>query len=134
MKLRKQTVKAVDPSTWRWFGTPGHFICARWCRFHLCTKVGRFLVSTVGEYLHPYVLGARNEAEEAEYLRKNGYMKIGRARKYETMVFRAGKRCSCGCGLPRIAGPELITLPANTAKDASANHYAACLKWSKGAW
>jgi hypothetical protein len=35
----------------RWFGHAGHFICAEWCRFHLCTQVGPYLISTVGEYV-----------------------------------------------------------------------------------
>ena len=35
--------------TEKWFGSPGHFICSFDCRFHLCTQVGDYLVSTVGE-------------------------------------------------------------------------------------
>ena len=43
----------IPVSDWIWFGTPGHFICANYCRFHLCTRVGDYLVSTVGEYVPP---------------------------------------------------------------------------------
>ena len=42
--------EVTKPQDWKWFRHPGHFICARWCRFHLCTQVGKWLVSTVGEY------------------------------------------------------------------------------------
>lgn len=40
---------ACSPSSWEWYGHPAHFICGDKCRFHLATKVGKYLVSTVGE-------------------------------------------------------------------------------------
>ncbi len=46
-------MKKIPESKWEWFGNAGHFMCSQWCRFHLCTKVGPWLVSTVGEYVHP---------------------------------------------------------------------------------
>ncbi len=84
---------------WEWFGNAGHFMCARWCRFHLCTKVGNYLISTVGEYVHP-CHGMGNDAKEAKWLEENYPGEdIGANRKYETMVFLAGERCvSVGCG------------------------------------
>ena len=130
---------------WVWFGNAGHFICARWCQFHLCTKVGRYLVSTVGEYMPDegsreiyaksanIVLEGGGDERYADFMKKHGFVEIGYARKYETMVFRAGKPCNgkeCGCGLPEIDGRELDTLAANDAKTASRNHRILCKKYA----
>lgn len=55
-----------------WFGYPGHFIGAPKCRFHLHTHVGRYCVSSVGDYWPRDAVGA---------------VEIGAGRLYETMVF-----------------------------------------------
>ena len=120
---------AIPKEEWKWFGSPGHFICARWCRFHLCTQVGKFLISTVGEYVHPrHAMGF--EKMEAEWLESNPYGEdIGCGRKYETMVFLAGQVCTrvgCGCGMPTIDGAELDTSGYNTAGDATKGHMEMC--------
>lgn len=123
----------IDKSDWVWFGTPGHFLCSRWCRFHLCTQVGAFLVSTVGEYVHPRHGGGR-EDKEAEWLRRNWPGEdIGYNRKYETMVFAAGPICTepgCGCGMPTINGHEIDCIGANTRQQATANHMELCKKFA----
>lgn len=123
----------ITPDKWIWYGTPGHFVCAWWCRFHLCTKVGEYLVSTVGEYVHPRHSGG-NETTEREWLKKNWPGEdIGHGRKYETMVFRAGKICTdpkCNCKLPEIDGPELDYNPYNERGAASVGHYEMCAKWA----
>jgi hypothetical protein len=87
----------IPQSEWRWFGSPGHFICARDCRFHLCTQIGAVLVSTVGEYFpgesvreilansRGVVLNGRGDEREADYMTKLGYEDIGFNRKYETI-------------------------------------------------
>ena len=41
----------INKADWEWYGNAGHFICGHSCRFHLCTKVGSYLISTVGEYV-----------------------------------------------------------------------------------
>lgn len=120
---------------WKWFGNAGHFICGQWCRFHLTTQVGTYLVSTVGEYVHPHH-GAGSEQGEAEWLKKNWPGEdIGYGRKYETMVFRAGNPCDSprcgGCGLPQIDGAELDCNGYNNAGDATRGHMALCEKWAK---
>lgn len=110
---------AIKEANWKWFGNAGHFICAQWCQFHLCTKVGKYLVSTVGQYVPD---------------EKVGYQDIGCDRKYETMVFLAGKPCAskeCGCGLPSISGSELDYAPANDPKTAKDNHMKLCRKWAR---
>ena len=121
-----------DPASWTWYGNAGHFICGRWCRFHLTTKVGLWLVSTVGEYVHPR--HSRSERAEAEWLTTNFPGEdIGYERKYETMVFLAGAPCAakgCGCGLPQISGQELDMRGYMTGGDARAGHMELCNAWS----
>jgi hypothetical protein len=133
--------------TWQWFGNAGHFICAQWCRFHLCTKVGDYLVSTVGEYvpdegareIHAQVRGieleGRGDARLADYMKKVGFQEIGFRRTYETMIFRAGAPCTrpdCNCGLPEINGSKLWMDGYTTAGDATLGHMAACERAQAG--
>jgi hypothetical protein len=124
----------IEPRKWKWFGNHGHFICGRWCRFHLATQVGKYLVSTVGEYVHPRHSGG-SEVAESKWLSENWPGEdIGCNRKYETMVFYAGEPCKmkgCGCGLPQIQGLELDCKGYNNAGDAAAGHLALCRKWSR---
>lgn len=121
-------------SEWKWFGSPAHFICGRWCRFHLCTLVGPWLVSTVGEYIHPRHAQGSEQAE-SEYLVEHPFgEEIGCNRLFETMVFRAGAPCTeegCQCGLPELADAgELDSRGYNTRGDATKGHHAMCLKWA----
>jgi hypothetical protein len=125
--------KPIPQAEWEWFGTPGHFICAQWCRFHLTTVVGNYIISTVGEYVHPRHSGGV-EAQESKWLAKNWPGEdIGAGRKYETMVFKAG-RCtatSCGCQLPEISGTELDMKGYNTRVDATRGHIELCTTWAR---
>lgn len=128
-------LKAIEESEWLWYGHAAHFICGRWCRFHLATKIGDFLVSTVGLFVHPSKSGS-SEQEEAAWLAEypNGDT-IGFNRFYETMVFRAGKECDaegCGCGLPKIFGSELDFDAYNDAKAATIGHRMMCLRVAMG--
>ena len=47
------------------------------------------------------------------------------------MVFKAGKLCDCGCGIPSIDGSELDFTPYNDAKSATKGHMKLCNKWSR---
>lgn len=38
-------------TAWKWFGQPGHFCGAFNCHWHLHTHVGKFCVSSVGEWV-----------------------------------------------------------------------------------
>src|SRR3990167_1759376 len=123
----------TKPADWKWFGISGHFICGAWCRFHLCTRVGKYLVSTVGEYVHPRHSGS-SEQSEAAWLKENWPgEEIGIGRKYETMVFRAGKSCQSKedgrCGTPELILPELDSGGYNTRGDAQRGHLRMCRKW-----
>lgn len=128
------TRKAIPPDKWEWFGNAGHFICGAWCRFHLCTRVGKYLVSTVGEYVHPRHAGGSEMAEQ-EFLKAHPFGEtIGCDRLFETMVFRAGKPCvskGCACNLPEISGSELDFIGSNDRKAASEGHMKLCRKWAK---
>ncbi len=132
---------------WKWFGHAGHFICSRWCQFHLCTQVGQHLISTVGEYVPPessreisaecrgIKLEGRGDARLADWMKKVGFEEIGCGRTYETMVFRFEGVCEsedCGCGLPDIVPNELDLEGYNDAKSATDGHYAMCLRWENG--
>lgn len=139
-------------STWRWFGSPGHFICGKQCRFHLCTLVGGYLISTVGELwferpsreihakIHDPQWLVKNQHRkgddfDAVYMERFGFEEIGLGRKYETMVFKAGEPCraeGCNCGLPAIDSTELNFSIYNDAGAANIGHLAMCLTWANG--
>ena len=138
--------KTIPESKWRWFGNAGHFICGRWCQFHLCTKVGKYLVSTVGEYFPPegvmeinakvrgIELVGKGDARRADYMRKIGFETLGSERTFETMVFGAGAPCKapdCKCGLPSIETSELDFFGSTDAVEATKGHYRLCRKWAK---
>lgn len=55
---------------WKWYGQAAHLIVGQWCRFHMATEIGPWLVSTVGAYVHPRHSGG-GERGEAEWLKKN---------------------------------------------------------------
>ncbi len=59
----------------KWYGRAGHFCAAYNCQFHLHTHVGKYCISTVGEY-HPNGPHGKMETLGAG---KNDF--------YETMVF-----------------------------------------------
>jgi hypothetical protein len=110
---------------WVWMGRPAHFFCAHSCQFRLATYIPRsgVIVSTVGDMRQNADgrLDAYGEAKE-----------IGCGRKYETFVFKGHRVTDCdGCEYHIDSGSEIDTLPANTANDATKNHYAMCAKWDK---
>ena len=129
--MNRQTIPERD---WKWFGKAGHFICGRWCRFHLTTQVGRALISTVGEYVHP-MHGGGSERTEAAWLAANWPgADIRAGRKYETVVFHAGTPCKggkCGCGQPALDPPREADFGAyNDAASATKGHMELCQKWA----
>ena len=141
----------IPQNKWKWFGNAGHFIGGNHCRFHLCTQVGKYLVSTVGQLwwerssreIHAKIYDPQWFAENKHlkgdefdhaYLRKFGYEEIGCDRRFETMVFRAGQPCTakgCKCGLPVINGSDLDFLGYANADHATKGHLKLCKKWAK---
>ena len=138
----------MTPTTWEWFGHAGHLIVGQDCRFHLCTLVGRYLVSTVGEYLpdsnvretlagcRGITLEGQGDARRADWMRKVGWEQVGCDRKYETMVFEVTKaRCrtaTCGCGMPEVKSwSEVDFHGCNNAGEAWRAHLRLCKKWAR---
>ena len=48
----------IPKDEWVWYGFAGHFIGGLQCAYHLCTRIDKLLVSTVGAY---YPKGAEDE-------------------------------------------------------------------------
>ena len=121
---------------------PGHFIGSRDCRFQLNTYVGKYIISTVGEYLpdsqvreilaesRGIKLEGKGDERLADFMKKHGYEEIGLNRKYETMVFPAMKSKYKCC--PYIKQSSIIDFAGyNTAEDAFKGHYKMCRKWAR---
>ena len=113
---------------------------APWCRFHVATYVGRYIVSTVGECVpdaptreidatsRGLVLRGIGEERRTDWLEQCGYYKLGPNRIYETMVFTAKKQDGC-CPWRVSSLRELDMRDYNNATDAYRGHLALCAKW-----
>ena len=136
----------MKKENWIWMPHAGHFICGHDCRFHLATYVGKYIVSTVGEYwpdrqvreihaqVHDPIWYGKNrilkgDYFEAEYFKRFGYTEIGLDRKYETMVFKATKSKEKCCPYEMVSGEKDFD-GYNTAADAYKGHLRLCKKWS----
>lgn len=106
----------ISESEWSWFGYPQHFIGAANCRFRMATMVGRWLISTVGDY-HPH---QNNLLEPPTTL---GCDKDG---LFETYVFPCDGVDGCGC-CPRITElSEVFGQRCATATEAQRQHIEIC--------
>ena len=127
---------------------PGHFICARDCRFHLNTYVNGYIVSTVGELwfsravreIHAQVHDPAWLAEhqhrkgddyDAVYFKRFGYEELGCDRKYETMVFLAQSDPSKCCPWRVADASELEMHGYNEADAAAEGHRAMVAKYAR---
>lgn len=108
----------IPHNEWRWFGSAGHLIVSSSCEFHLTTQVGDLLISTVGDYRQ-----TRGDKD---------YTAIGAGRTFETMVFRVGAPCECGCGLPDLvdAGANIDFAGYTDRAAATRGHLAMCEKYA----
>lgn len=106
-------------------GCPGHLIDARHCHFRRHTQVGRYRVSTVGNY-NPYPPGSDH---------KRATLGVGKADFFETMVFRTtGKPESNneGCGCEAVADwCEIDSKRYATAGDAQQGHERMVRKYAR---
>lgn len=130
---------------WVWMPHAGHLIVGRDCRFHLNTCVGKYIVSTVGEYLpdepvrqifadvRNITLEGKGDERLNDYMKKIGFMEVGLNRLYETMVFPAkdklDKNLCCPCRVSDWA--ELDMQGYNDATEAYKGHLEMCEKWSE---
>lgn len=139
--------KIIAPNKWVWMPHPAHFICAKDCKFHLATYVGKYIVSTVGEYwpdskvreIFADVRGKKIKGNgddwDRDYIKQmgqNGFTEIGANRLYETMVFKAVKAKEKSCCPYRIIveGGELDFAGYNDPLEAYKGHLKLCKKWS----
>lgn len=135
----------IPKSDWEWYGTAGHLCVGRFCQFHLCTLVGPWLVSTVGEYVPDAMtrelfakfrgieLQGKGDERYYDWMNKNGFEEIGYMALYETMVFRAGAPCTapeCNCGMPELIGSDLDCNRYKRRDEATKGHVATCEKWA----
>ena len=127
---------------------PAHLIVGHNCRFVLATYVGKYIVSTVGEYwpdrvvreIHAEVHDPKWLIEnkhlkgdyfDSAYFKKFGYETIGVGRTYETMVFEAKKSKIKCCPYRIISGKDLDFGSYNKPEEAFKGHLKLCKKWSK---
>ena len=138
----------IPREEWEWFGIAGHLIVGSDCQFHLTTRVGSALVSTVGEYLPDegsreiaarskgITLEGRGDMRRADFMKKVGWLEIGLDRTYETMVFPLGDEVcqtkDCNCGMPVVTDwTELDMEGYNSRGDAQRGHYVMCERWAQ---
>jgi len=142
--------KPISKDKWVWMPHAGHLIVGHQCRFHLATKVGRFLVSTVGEYwperavreIHaevhdPKWLTAnkhlRGDAFDHAYFKHFGFEELGTDRTYETMVFRVQRvrpnEDQC-CPWRMISGMDIASDGYSKSAAAFKGHLAMCKKFA----
>lgn len=133
----------VSKSEWMWMPHAGHFICVHKCRFHLNTWVGKYIVSTVGEYLpdsqvreiiakvKKIQLEGKGDDRETDFLRKEGFVEIGLDRLYETMVFKAKKSGNRCCPYEMENPNNVDFLGYNKPSDAVMGHLKMCKKWAR---
>lgn len=90
-------VDMIEEKDWEWDGFKKHFIGGGQCEFGLATRIGDWVVSTVGGY-QPYKYLRDNDPtiNILEIKNKLEYISIGFNRKFETMVFKY-KKPDCGC-------------------------------------
>lgn len=138
----------MKTNKWIWMPHAGHLIIGDSCRFHLTTYVGKYVVSTVGEWW-PYRGSREIHAEvydpqwllenkfrkgddfDCAYMKKFGFEEIGANRKYETMVFKAKKTKDYLCCPYRVTDfSELDFDGYNDAELAYKGHLKMCKKWS----
>ena len=140
--------KEIAKDKWIWMPHAGHFILSNKCRFFLNTRVGKYIVSTVGE-LWPERISREIHAEvydpkwleenkhllgdyfDNSYFKKFGYQKISLDNEYETMVFRARKSKHKCCPWGIIVSEQVDFNDYDTSEDAYKGHLKLCKKWAK---
>jgi len=139
--------KGIKKDKWVWMPHAGHLIVSDKCRFHLNTKVGKYIISTVGEYwperevreIHAKVYDLKWLLENKHllgdnfdnaYIKRFGFVEIGCDRTYETMVFKANKSKYKCCPYVAASWRELDMDGYKTAEDAYKGHLKMCKKWA----
>jgi hypothetical protein len=128
---------------WVWMPHPGHFICARDCKFFLHTYVGKYVVSTVGELLpdlstcESYARmegikldGTDVNQRKSDFIDKHGFVTVGHKRTYETMVFLAEEHPGECCPWRASSGNNVDFKGYNDPAEAAKGHMELCLKYA----
>ena len=130
----------MKKENWIWMPHPGHFICSDSCKFHLNTYVGKYIVSTVGEYipdlavleiLYPELNEFKGDKKREVYCKKYFCEELGLDRKYETMVFKAAKSANACCPYRQVSGEDVDFAGYNSSVEAFKGHMKLCKKWSR---
>ena len=114
----------IARANWKWYGFPGHYICSDDCHFHIVTRVGRWIVSSIG--------AKRRGDGPLETIGEDGTVP-GSGRTYETKVFPIAhaETKQCGCGQPHaMTWRELDSRGYTDSNAALAGHLAMCEKWA----
>lgn len=136
----------VTKDKWIWMPHPAHFICSKDCRFFLATRVGKYIVSTVGEYwpdrqvreIHASIYNPdwhsknknlKGDDYDYAYMKMFGFADIGFNRKFETMVGHAVKSKNKCCPYTMI-DYDLDFKEYETAEEAYKGHMKMCIKYA----
>lgn len=132
----------ITKDKWVWMPHAGHFICSDKCQFHLNTRVGKYIISTVGEYLsdsqvreilagcREIELEGKGDAREYDWKKKAGWEELGSGRTYETMVFKNKKSKHKCCPWEIKSGAEIDMDGYKDADSAYKGHLKLCNKYS----
>lgn len=107
----------IPIAEWKWSGQAGHQCVSNYCRYHLTTVVGIYIISTVGDW-HPKGAG------KMEKLTLYGY--------YDTAVFEVDEELlECGC--VQIKGEQLDGKQYGNVKcpELEKGHFDMCMKYAK---
>lgn len=108
----KNTQNLSSEAGWRWYGYGVPYPLAALCNFHLCTKAGGFLISTIGDY--------RPIEDKIQPLYNNlEYLSVIQEFDYEDPF-----------GTPVVYKEELETRGYRSAIEAERGHYLLCRKYS----
>lgn len=130
-KVKKARVHAVPISKWIWLGYPQHFCAAKDCRFHMATIVGKYVISTVGDYHPPRVVQGDEGPDRMQPTEKPETIGAGPDSFYETFVFRCDGLGQCGC-CAAITSMDVLDGPRTaTAVEAQKCHMEMCRKYAR---
>jgi len=143
-------MKKITKDKWIWMPHPAHFICAQDCKFFLATKVGKYIISTVGEYFPDFrireiyaklrgkTIKGIGDEYDFNYMKEIGFEELHfGGYLYETMVFKAVASKTKGDGTCKACPFQMdnaINLDQDfykTPEEAFKGHYKLCNKWSK---
>jgi len=120
----------ITEDKWEWDGFAKHFCGSRHCEFTMSTKIGDFVISTVGAYNVPDYVGKSIIQPSKE---NKAWDSIGYDRWFETFVFKAEKAdCPCCEWVANTSGGELDSLCHETADEARKGHMEMCYRIAKG--